>query len=189
LAPHIALREAAVEHEIVWFERGQKFSDVNAKNKVPVLEYDDGTRLAENIAVLLDIADAHPNVGLAPRPNSQLRVRLYEWLSFVATELHKQVLAPSFDRAAPEAAKTYVLQLLPGLLGYVDQSLVRREFLVGDRFSVADAYLFWATILIRKLGVELARFTQLERFRVSVAARPAVTAALGVETEALRSSR
>jgi glutathione S-transferase len=189
LASHLALREAGVAPEITWLERGQDFSQVSAKNKVPVLEYDDGTRLTENVAVLLAIADQHPAANLGPPPGSALRPRLHEWLSFVATELHKQVLAISFDREAPEASKGYAMRQVPGLLAHVDRALAGRSFLVGDTFSIADAYLFWTTILLRRRGIELARFPELERFSHTVAERPAAVETLKAETAAWTRTR
>src|SRR5438045_1464536 len=104
LAPHIALREAHVEHELVWVSRtgllpdGGPYRAVNPKGKVAALAMPGESLLTENNTVLLAIADRNPQARLAPPPGDPQRYRLYEWLGFVTTELHKQVLAVWFDK-------------------------------------------------------------------------------------------
>ena len=193
LASHIALREAGLDHEIAWATRtslaldaGGDLRDIDSKGKVATLERNDGTLLTENIAVLLYLADLVPEAKLAPPSGTPERFRLYEWLSFVATELHKQVLFPWFNPDVPQVMKAHVAEkILPDLLRHPAEALAKRRFLLGDDFSVADAYLFWALLLIPQLGVSLDGHPSLVAFRGAVSDRPRVREVLSAERRAL----
>ena len=95
LAPHIALSEAGLDHELVRVDLrthtlpdGRDYVAVNPKGYVPVLELDDGTRLTEAAVILQYIADRKPG-SLAPAFGSLPRYQLMERLNFIATEIHK----------------------------------------------------------------------------------------------------
>src|SRR5690242_20314883 len=121
LASRIALMEAGIEARYsfvnIWdktvVEDGSDFRTISSKGAVPVLVKQDGERLTENAAVLQYIADLRPELGLAPAPGDADRYRLHEWLSFVATEIHKGFLFPTFwykDDAAKTAARERIGQ-------------------------------------------------------------------------------
>ena len=187
LAVHIALREARLAHEVRWFARASPhLRDRNPKGRVATLECDDGTILTENLAILLYIADRAPEAKLAPPSGTPERQRLYEWLSFIATELHKQVLWAWFDPAVPEAMEAHVATaLLPDLLRHPAEALAQQPFLLGEDFSVADAYLFWSLLLIPRLGVKLDAYPSLVAFRDAVMPRSSVREVLTLERRAL----
>src|SRR5262245_4708116 len=115
LASRIALFEAGVEaryhrvdlasHKLVADE--SDFFEISAKGQVAELRLEDGSLLTEGAAVLQRIADMNPESHLAPRPGDPERYRLQEWLNFVATELHKSFLAPTFSPDTPEEVKKY----------------------------------------------------------------------------------
>jgi glutathione S-transferase len=193
LASHIALREAGLPHEIVWVTRtslrlqdGGDLRQINPKGKVATLVHGDGTLVTENLAILLSIADLRPEARLAPPADSPLRVRLHEWLSFVATEIHKQVLWAWFNPSVPEVMKEHVSKnLLPDHLRHAEAALSGGRFLLGEDFTVADAYLFWALLLTPQLGVKLEDYPALVAFREAVKARPSVREVLAVEKRGL----
>lgn len=193
LAAHIALREAGLEHDITWVTRtslaidgGGDLRDINPKGKVAALARGDGTLITENIAVLLAIADLVPASRLAPLGGTPARLRLYEWLSFVATELHKQVLWAWFNPDVPQVMKEHVAQrIAPGLLRHPAEALARGPYLLGEEFTVADAYLFWSLLLFPQLGVDVDRHPSLVAFRELVRGRPRVREVLSVERKAL----
>ncbi|HXC53030.1 MAG TPA: glutathione S-transferase family protein [Candidatus Limnocylindrales bacterium] len=196
MAPHIALREAAVPHDVSWVARGslamadgRKYRDVNPKGKVSALRLPDGSIVTENIAVLLAIGDLAPDAGLSSPAGSERRLRLYEWLSFISTELHKQALWAHFDPDVPQAMKTHVAEyVLPKVLPHPEAALQHRRFLIGDDFSLADAYLFWTLVLLPQLGVSLEDYPALLAFRDSVKDRPSVAQTLDLERSGLLAS-
>jgi glutathione S-transferase len=151
ISPHIALREAGIPFtlEKVDFKAGKNLSDgrsfleINPKGYVPALGLDDGQVLTEGVAIIQYVADLKPETGLAPPPGTFERVRLQEWLNFIATELHKGV-APLFSPLAPEEFKKATMEKVASRLDFVAKSLVGKAFLLGDRFTVADGYALYA---------------------------------------------
>jgi glutathione S-transferase len=188
LASRIALMEAGIEahyHVVDIFKKklaagGGDFREVSPKGAVPVLVLEDGQKLTENMAVLQYIADLKPQARLVPAPGSLDRYRLHEWLSFTATEIHKGFLFPVFwypDEPTKPAARERVGQSLSVAARRLDQ----RPWLVGDNFTVADAYFAWSLMLVNRGGVDVAAWPQLVRYLDRVRERPHVKAA--IETE------
>ena len=170
LASRIALMEAGIEARYrlahIWNKKvlddDSDFLDVSSKGAVPVLVLENGERLTETAAVLQYIADLRPESGLAPRPGDPDRYRLQEWLSFIGTEIHKAFLFPTFwykDDASKVAARERIGQSV----SVVAAHLANREYLVGDRFTVADAHLIWALLLLGHARVDLAQWPSARR--------------------------
>lgn len=186
LASHITLREAGLDAALVAVTLsskktadGRDYFSVNRKGQVPALKLDDGAVLTENTAVIQYLADLKPAAGLLPPVGSPDRYRVLEWMSFVSTELHKACFAVMFNPDAPPEAKAYARATLPKKLGPVAGELGDREFLVGGRFTVADAYLTWALNLATLAKFELP--AGLQRYLDRMRTRPSVRAALEVE--------
>ncbi len=186
LAPHIAAKEEglALELERVDLathrtEHGQDYRRLNPKGYVPALELDDGTLLTENVAILPFIADLRPEAGLAPAPETMARTRLVEWLAFLATELHKS-FGPLFHRSS-DSLKAEARDTIEKWLAYVGDQFAGRDFLMGDHFTVADAYLFVILRWCEMAQIPLANFPVLAAYRARIAARPAVQAAMREE--------
>ncbi|GMO14332.1 glutathione S-transferase N-terminal domain-containing protein [Bradyrhizobium sp. TM233] len=188
LSSRIALMEAGIEAQYhlahIWTKQvvddGSDFRGVSPKGAVPVLVLENGERLTESAAVLQYIADAKPERGLAPRPDDPDRYRLQEWLSFIGAEIHKAFLFPTFwykddgSLAKPRARITQTLSV-------PSAHLAEREFLVGDSFTVADAHLTWALLLLRPAGVDIAQWPPLSAYLGRMQARPAVREAIATE--------
>lgn len=187
LSPHIALHEADIAFEPVLASTrthklldGTDFHTINPKGYVPLLEFDDGTRLSEGPAIVQWIADQVPDRQLAPPANSMDRYRLQEWLTFIGTELHKQV-SPLINPAMPDAAKPAFRQKFMERLAYVDAHLADRDYLLGARFSVADGYLYTVARWATPLKLDIAHLANLASFMARVGERPAVQRALHAE--------
>lgn len=188
LSPHISLREAGAAFDLERVdtkthrtESGADYLVINPKGYVPALQLDGGEVLTEGAAVVQFIADRHPASGLAPANGSLERARLQEHLNFIASELHK-AFTPLFDRSAPEAAKQAAPAAVARRLDHVERLLADgRAFLLGERFSVADAYLFTVASWTGPTGIGLDRWPKLAAFVARVAARPSVQAALRAE--------
>lgn len=170
LAPHIALREASLDFELVKVDvstkrtaSGDDFFSINPKGYVPVLGLDEGGVLTEVQAILQYIADQAPAAHLAPVWPSLERYRLMEWLSYISSELHKNY-SPLFKVDASEDIKTSARANLSTRLSFVAVHLQNRQFLLGEIFTVADAYLFtvlrWSRLTHIDFGA-VAGFTNL----------------------------
>ena len=188
LASRIALMEAGLDARYHLVHLGTKkvadddgdFRGISSKGAVPVLVLENGERLTESAAVLQYIADLNPERGLAPRPGDADRYRLQEWLSFVGTEIHKAFLFPTFwykDDASLAKPRARIGQTLSVPAAH----LTDREFLVGQRFTVADAHLTWALLLLRAADVDVAQWPSLVAYLERMQARPAVREAIATE--------
>lgn len=187
LSPHIVLREAGLPFELVLAStRTHKLADgtdyhtINPKGYVPLLELDDGQRLSEGPVIVQYIADQAPASQLVPAYGTMARYRVMEWLNFITSELHKG-FSPLFNPAMPEAAKALTRTRLQERLGWVNTQLEGKDYLMGDAFTVADAYLFTVAGWGKFVGVDIGKLTHLSNFVDRVAARPAVQAALRAE--------
>ncbi|MFK0206299.1 glutathione S-transferase C-terminal domain-containing protein [Agrobacterium sp. NPDC090283] len=150
-----------VDTEAGLTETGADYRAVNPKGYVPALELDDGIILTENPAILQFLADTHAEAGLAPACGTLERARLHEWLNFTSSELHK-AFSPYF-RGHPlkGAEKEQVEERLVQCVGDVARGLADgRDFILGDGFTVADAYLFVVLNWSGFVGLDLARWPQ-----------------------------
>jgi glutathione S-transferase len=163
---------------------GSDYLVLSAKGQVPILVLADGQILTEGAAVLQYIADQNPDAGLAPIATDPNRYRLQEWLNFVATELHKAFLYPVFSHDTPEAVKAHARVKLARALAVAADQLDKAPFVTGDRFTVADAYLTWALLLIQFGGVELQ--SSLAAYLQRAQQRPHVRDAIQIERQMLQ---
>ncbi|MCJ9732826.1 glutathione binding-like protein [Bradyrhizobium sp. PRIMUS42] len=188
LSSRIALMEAGIEAQYhlahIWTKQvmddGSDFRGVSPKGAVPVLVLENGERLTESAAVLQYIADVKPAAGLAPAFGDPDRYRLQEWLSFVGAEIHKAFLFPTFwykDDGSLAKPRARITQTLSAPSAH----LAEREFLVGNGFTVADAHLTWALLLLRPAGVDIAQWPSLSAYLERMQARPAVREAIATE--------
>jgi glutathione S-transferase len=187
LSPHIVLREAGLAFDAVMaptkthkLPDGTDYYTINPLGYVPMLELDDGTRLREGPAIVQYIADQVPNKNLAPANGTLPRYRLQEWLTFIGTEIHKS-FSPLFNPNMPEEGKKIYRERLANRFGFVNGELSGKDYLMGDHFTVADAYLYTVTRWAKPMALDLSAFPNLQAFLQRVSARPAVQEALQVE--------
>ena len=187
LSPHIALHEAGLAHTALkaptkthLLDDGTDYYTINPLGYVPLLELDDGTRLAEGPAIVQYIADQAPDKKLAPANGTLARYQLQSWLTFIGTELHKG-FSPLFNPATPADYRPMVTEKLMQRLKWVDGELAGKRYLMGDAFSVADPYLFTVTNWAAFVKLDISGFANLAAFRERMAARPAVQAAMKEE--------
>lgn len=179
LASRIAAYEAGADITFVPVDTktgkladGSDYAAVNGLGQVPALKTGSGQILTENCIVLQAIADAHPAAGLAPAPGTPERYELGQWLSFISTELHKAVFSVVLSPKAPTAAKAYALELLRPRLEHLDRRLAGREWLVGEGFTVADAYAAAVLNWTRFTGVDLGPYPNVDAYFRRLMARP-----------------
>jgi len=187
LASKISMREAGLNFELVKVDRhtrkaadGLDFREVNAKDYVPALTLDNGEVLTENAAVLQYIADRNPAAKLAPPEGTLDRYRLTGWLSFIGSEVHKN-FSPLFNAEASDDVKQYARKMLTKRLGYLEKAMGSRTYLMGEQFTVADAYLFVVLGWGVHVKLDIGQWPQLKRYVERVGARPHVIEALKSE--------
>lgn len=187
LSPHIVLREAGLPFELALASTkthkladGTDYYTINPKGYVPLLELADGQRLSEGPVIVQYIADQVPASHLAPPAGTMARYRLMEWLNFITSELHKG-FSPLFNPATPEEYKQLARTRLAERLAWVDAQLEGKDYLMGEAFTVADAYLFTVAGWGKYVGVDISGLARLSGYMGRVASRPAVQAALKAE--------
>jgi glutathione S-transferase len=185
--PHIMLREAGLKFELEKVDlgthktaSGKDFYSINPKGYVPALELDNGQILTENPAIVQYIADQKPEAKLAPANGTLERYRLQEWLGFIGTELHKG-FGPLWNPNLPEAEKKATHDRLTRRFELIAKNLEGKQYLMGDHFTAADAYLFVMLQWTQYHKVDMSRFPVLKSYQERIAARPAVKAMLETE--------
>ena len=187
LSPHIALREAGLTFELEKVslstkktKSGADFRLINAKGYVPLLELDGGAILTEGPAIVQYIADQKPESGLAPAAGTMERYRLQEMLNYISTELHK-AFGPLFSPKTPAEQKQQVRAAIGTKFDYVSTLLDGQPYLLGEKFTVADGYLFVVLRWTQHVEIDLAKWPALVAYSARLAERPAVRAALAAE--------
>jgi glutathione S-transferase len=153
---------------------------VNPKGYVPALKLDDGDMLTEGPAIVQYLADLAPQAKLIPAAGSKERYHVAEWLNFITSELHKS-FSPLFRPNTPDDYKPIVKESLANRFNFIDKHLAGRHYLMGDQFTVADAYLFTVMRWTSVQHIDLARWPNIAAYMGRVAARPKVTEALQAE--------
>ena len=185
LASHIVLREVGDDFELERVdtdtqktETGADFKQINPKGYVPVLRLGNGQVLTEGVAILQYIADQHPEAALAPKFGTLERARLQEHLNFVSSELHK-AFGPFFSASASDQAKQTAKANVEQKMAHFETLLSDgRKYLLGDSFSVADAYLFVVASWSKPTGIGMDKWPHLAAFSARVAGRKKVQEAM-----------
>ena len=187
LSPHIVAIEAGVPVELVRVDlgtgqtaSGEDYRKINPDGYVPALALAEGDVLTEGPAIVQYLADRAADKELAPVYGSRARYRLMQWLNFISTELHK-TYSPLFDPRVPPDCKILFTERLAQRYAHVAAVLETQPYLMGEHFTVADAYLFTVSSWAPHVGLDLARWPALTAYQNRVTARPSVQQALAEE--------
>lgn len=162
-------------------ETGADFWKINAKGAVPTLQLDTGEILTENPVIQQYLLDTHPHHQVLPAIGNMKRYRVLEWLNFVSMDLHRSC-SPLFNGSISEGLKVTVFRpMLKTKLSIVNAHLAKHSCLMGDHFTLPDAYLFVVCRWLAKLGVEIAEFPHLHKFFNEMKNRPSIQASLKEE--------
>jgi glutathione S-transferase len=183
LSPLIVLNELGLPHELIKVDNqtkrtadGRDFRAINPKGYVAALELDNGEVLTEGPAIVQYLADLKPEAQLVPPPGSWARVRLQEMLNFITSEIHAG-LAPLFNSDLPDAAQTIFRERLFRRLQLLETTLQQHDYLSGDAYTVADAYLYTVLGWLRFFAISLEQWPAVASHTARIASRPAVQAA------------
>jgi glutathione S-transferase len=187
LAPHIVLREAGCKFDIERVdipnkktESGADYWTINPKGYVPALQLDNGEVLSEVAVILQYVVDQYPAASLAPKYGSMERYHLMEWLNFVATEVHKQIGAMFNPKMTPEM-KAVQVGVIERRMNALDKMLAGKQYLMGNTFSIADAYLFNILLWAKKHNIDIAQWPNVAAVNARVGARAKVIEAMTAE--------
>jgi len=188
LASHIMLHEVGAQFDIERVDTkegrtqsGRAYREISPNGYVPALEIETGDYLTEGVAVLQHIADTHPERAFSPKPGSVARARLQQFLNFAAAELHKSwgpLFTDGASAAEQAAAKAKVATKFDHLESVLSDG---RDYLVENRFSVADAYTFVLVNWANFKEIDLSNWPNLAGFVARIQARPATLAAMKAE--------
>jgi glutathione S-transferase len=159
---------------------GGDYKQVNGKGYVPAIQMDDGTVLTEAPVILQYLADQKPEAGLAPKPGDKARYKLQEALNFITSELHKG-MGSFFSPAMNDGWRQAMTERLGLRFDWLAKQLEGKPYLMGDKFSVADAYLFTILSWAGPSKFDLSKWPAITDYQKRVAARPKVQEALKAE--------
>lgn len=187
LAVHIALHELGIAAEAVAVDLathrtadGEDYRAISPRGYVPLLTFDDGSRHTEVAALLQHLADSDPAQALIGAVGSPRRLAVVEWLSFVATELHKTFSPWLWHKETADSTRRAVREKLATRFAELDGLFARQRWLAGE-YSIADAYAFAILNWTRFLGISLTAYPHLQQYLGRVAGRDAVRKALAAE--------
>jgi glutathione S-transferase len=186
LAAQIVANELGLSPELIHYNvvdkttsSNESFADVNPLGYVPVLELDNDRRdqITETIIVSSYLADQHPEAGLIPAPGTLDRVKFDQLLVFIATEIAQKHI-PLMRKLLTEAGAEWTRDKLVSAYTVLDQRLADgRLYLTGDKFTVADAYV-WATMWHERSGAKIDHLKNLMAYVARIDARPTAQKAL-----------
>lgn len=183
LSPHIVLQELGLPYDLVKVNNqtkrtseGGDFLAVTPKGYVAALELDSGEVLTEGPVLIQHLSDLKPEAGLAPPNGTLARLRLQEWLNFITSEFHAGS-APLFNQALSEPVRDIFKARLVRWFNLIEPVLAAHPYLMGDHFTVADAYLFAILSWMPGFAIDLGEWPSVAAYVERIAARPSVTAA------------
>jgi glutathione S-transferase len=187
---HVVLKELNIPHEIKIVPLRTADSPIHSVNplgRVPTLQLDSGEVLTENAAILPYLADLKPEAGLLAAAGSLERAQIQEWVGFLNADVHpafRPIYRPEAytpNTEAHESIRETGKDRLLGFLRIIDNKLAGKTWAVGERFTIADAYIGLVSGWAEKRGLPLQDFPNLAAFNERYKARPSVQAAFAVE--------
>jgi glutathione S-transferase len=192
MATHMALEELGAPYRLepVLVREGQQNSEqyrrIHPLGRLPALEIAEGVVLTETPALLGYLADRAPELELLPRDLLQ-RARANEWMSLLASAVHVTFITffrPDRYTADPQAMAALKIdgkQRFLEMLRYVESRLPTAGFVLGERYSLCDAYLSVFFLWARRIELPVAELPRYGRLAASVLQRAAVRRALEQE--------
>lgn len=187
MAPHIVALDAGQKLDLVKVdipnkktEHGDDYWKINPKGYVPALVLDSGEVLTEVTVICQYIADQHKEAGLISPFGSMQRYHEMAALNFASAEVHKQIGA-LFNPALTPEMRTVQIGAISRRLTTLEKMLDGREYIMGDRYTVADAYLFTVLNWTRLHKVDIGQWPNIQNYMSRVGARDNVRKAMAEE--------
>jgi len=181
MSTHIAVTELGLDVEIVRVdltthktESGEDYYEINSRGYVPMLAIDEAGSLTEASAILQYLADLKPEQGMIPEAGTFERNKMQELLTFISTELHKGIGAFFVPDIFTEGGKGGVIARLQTRFAYLETLLGDGEFIFGDTFTVADAYLFTVMNWRHHFNIDISEHAKLSTYLDRLASRESI---------------
>ena len=193
LATHIALEEAGADYDLVRVDfatteqRSADYLKINPKGRVPALVTEHGV-LTETPALLIYVAERYSNEGLAPLDDAFDLAQAQAFNSYLCSTVHvAHAHRMRGHRWADDPASFADMQRkVPQSVGtafqLIEDRLLKGPWVLGDAFSVCDAYLFTLAQWLEADGVDIANLPRVIEHRRRVSQREAVIRAIEAET-------
>jgi len=185
-APHIILNETNTNYELVKVdfstkktEHGEDFTKINPNGYVPALQLDNGEVITEGVAIMQYLADLSPQSDIVPANATFARAKLQEKLNYLTSELHKGFVPLFGDNS--DIIKNQAKDNLAKKFNYLDSLLEKTAYLSGEKFSIADAYLFVISNWTKMTGIDLSNWSNVSALVNKVFKRDAVQKTLKAE--------
>ncbi|WP_077036870.1 glutathione S-transferase family protein [Pelomonas sp. KK5] len=195
-APHVLLEELGVPFTLSLVQRDQgahrspEYLKLNPNGLIPVLADGDNV-LYETAAILLHLADTHPEAGLAPALGTPERAQFYKWLVWLTNTLQPTIIAYYYpERWVDEGNAEGVAQVkkhaelrVGPLLDQIEAQLASHggDWLLGEKYTVADPLAFMLCRWTRNFARPARSLPHIGRYLARVMARPAVQRAVATE--------
>jgi len=191
-ASHIALREAGMDFapfEVSW-QRNinvEELAKVSSLGAVPALVLESGHALTQNAAILEYIADSNPTSHLLAKAGSIERAETMSWVSFAGADIQKWFtpILGAKNLTTIEAARAEMrvkaTEKLTGFLQHVEKNLEGKDYIMGQNFTVADAYLFTVLGWYKWAEIKTLSYKNVQSYMKRVYERPAVKKVLEAE--------
>ena len=190
LAVDIVARELAIPLELIWVDvprkrlpDGSDYYAVNPKGQVPALELPNGEYLTEGAVIMQYLADLYPEGRLCAPAGTLERYRIMEWMSFIASDLHKGGFMPLFKKTTPDDYRPLARQLVLARLKWLNDHLADREYLTGSGFTIADAHCYTIAMWTEYHDIDVSPWPNLAAYLRRISARPSVRAAKAAEQQ------
>ena len=187
LASHIILRETGADFSLEKvdiakhkYNVNQDFYALTVKGQVPLLEVDQDTYISEGPIVMQYIADHMKATTLLPEVGSLSRIRVLEWCNYLTSEIHKS-FTPIFHSYLDKESTDKLKNILKEKLSFVDSQLSGQMYISGNKFTIADAYLFVLLSWTKPIALDMSDLNNLKSSQERVAVRPAVREAMKAE--------
>ena len=195
LASHLALEYAGAPYEAVRLDfkaqqqRSPEYLKINPKGRVPALVTDRGV-LTETPALLQYIAQSFPQAKLAPLDDAFGLAQVNEFNSYLCSTVHvahahgARAARWTDDAAAVEALKKKVPQNMTDCFTLIEEQLFKGPWVLGERFSTSDLYLYTLARWLKGDGVDVARFPKVADHMQRLQAQPQVQKVLAAQQAA-----
>jgi glutathione S-transferase len=187
MAPHIVAREAGIPVDLIKVDipnkktaDGGDYWKINPKGYVPTLQLDDGQVITEVGVICQYLSDQKPETGLVPKMGTMARYHQMEALNFAATEVHKQIGA-MFNPKMTAEMKEVQAGTIGRRLDALEKMLEGKNYIMGEQFSAADAYLFTVLNWTNVIKFDTSKWPNIQAFMARIGARPKVQETMKAE--------
>ncbi|STX51401.1 glutathione S-transferase [Legionella busanensis] len=161
-------------------ETGKNYLTINSKGAVPALELDNGEILTENAVILQYLVDEAKATDLLPEIGDLKRYRVLEWVNYITTEVHKSFGALFNPKLSEQVKSNIFIPIIKSKLSFVNQHM-QQPYLMGNHFTIADAYLFVMLLWAKKFQLNLSEWPNLEQFAKELNQRASIKKSLQEE--------